>query len=894
MASIVILAFPSFSQIREAGTIHGNIMNVEGEALPGVTVTISGLKLIGGDKYYTTDRNGYYRFSSLPPGPYTISAEISGFQKMIRQNIELHANISLTVDFKLTQTVVSEEIIVKANPPTIDIKSSSAAPVVMTDELLLATPAASKVFGGIINMAPGIDEHGAYGSGMGSPNAYQMDGINVKHPGWGGGVLIEPDYNIIKEASVQRFGLPAEYGEFTGVVFNAITKSGSNKFTGLTELRYNGKSWCSQNITNIPTEKLFDPSMKDTKQNTPEYFDVGFQIGGPIRKDKLWFFVSSEYYKMKEYPAGTTVRPKYSSPKLFSKISLQIDPSNRVNIGFNFDNELGSNVLAGPEYSPEVSINNDSPGFIVNMNWTSIFSSKTFLDAKIGYNYKDQNQTCSGGRDISGHLDLATGIYTQNYMATIDTPNRTLDLSAHISHYVPEFIKGSHELKMGIEFQRNRSGQEGGFNGPDHSFYLDLDGEPYLVRQYDKLYGLNHYFNYIIGFVQDSWSITKRLTVNLGARLNNYRYMIPSQEPSAIFKNTALSPRFGLSYDLFGNRRTVLKLHYGQYYESLYRTYFYNADTGRPTTIYKRWNGSQYVEYNRVPSSAYSVDPNIKMPYNHEVMVALEHELMKDVSFSLTGFYRKLARAIGTVNMTGQYEKVTVVNPGPDGITGTGDDSTIDVYNQTNPGQNTYIITNPKKGQSPAMIEDAYHHASGFEVVFNKKYSKRWQMQVSYTYCVAKGSVERPPLSDIGMDPNNAINQSGTNARYSGQPHFFKVLGNVLLPLDLNLGIYAHYISAPSYRPYFYEFLNQGNVTVYAEPWGVYKLDAQRTINISLAKNFKLSDFNMSVFAEASNLLNGHEVRWDYDVYAAYGPYFGKIMGVPAPRTFRIGFRFIL
>ncbi len=143
----------------------------------------------------------------------------------------------------------------------------------------------------------------------------------------------------------------------------------------------------------------------------------------------------------------------------------------------------------------------------------------------------------------------------------------------------------------------------------------------------------------------------------------------------------------------------------------------------------------------------------------------------------------------------------------------------------------------------------------------------------------------------MGMDPNLFINESGPNARYSGQPHYFKVLGNVLLPLDINLGVYFYYISPHTYRPYFGAILNQGYETIYAETWGKYHVDPQKNINFNLAKIFKMSNFTFTLLADVYNLLNSHDTRWDYDVFNEYGPYFGKIFTIQNPRTYRIGFR---
>jgi hypothetical protein len=888
---ILLLNFAISAQIRESGAVQGQVLDKANAPLPGATVTATGSSLIGGPKIFITDARGFFRFPSLPIGSYAITAELAGFGKSAKEGVQIHPGLTLTIDFVLEESSISKEIEVVGQAPTIDIKNSSTGTVVMTSDLLLSLPSGKNMMD-VMNLAPGTDYFGAFGTGYGSPNSYQIDGISVRSPGWGGS-FVEPDFNIIKESSVQSFGLPAEYGEFTGVVFNTITKSGSNEFSGMAEVRHNAKNWNSQNIVDVPTEKLLNPAAKDVKQLSNYLLDVGFQLGGPIIKDKLWFFGSAQYYKTRSYPVGTPVVPESNSPKVFGKLTFALSKSNTVNVTFNYDNERATNILSSMNYAPEVNLNNDFPGYFVIGTWTSILSPNTFADFKLGYNFKKQAQMPAAGRDISGHYDVVLGLYTQNYSSFFYNAGSTLDINAHLSHYVSDLL-GSHDIKFGVENQYSSPGQRGGYNGIDHSYYQDQNGLPYLKYQYASDWDFTHHFNVFIAFLQDSWSVSKRLTVNFGLRLDNYWYNIPNPGVGTILKDTEIAPRFGISYDLFGDRKNVLKFHYGHYFDSLYRTYFGSAETRRPDQVQMRWDGTQYVEFNRVVfRSQYSTDPNIKAPYTQEIMAGYERELFKNASLGATFFYRKLIRAIGSVNTLGEYTQTTVVNPGPDGTIGTSDDSTINAWNQTNPGQNFYLITNPRKGLSQAITEDPKHSSLGFELVFNKRMSNRWQLMASYTYLRAKGNIERPPVFDLGMDPNRFINSGGFNVRYAGQPHYLKVQTNIILPLDISLGMNAFYISGHSYRPYFSTFLNQGNVTIYAEPWGDNKVDPQRNIDLRIEKAVKIGNYSVSVFGQIFNLLNGHETRWDYDVFGGYGANYQKILAVIAPRSYQLGLRFM-
>ncbi len=205
-----------------------------------MTVTVSGPNLIGGEKNYITDKNGYYRFPSLPAGSYTVFAELKGFTKVVREVIRLNANMSLTIDLVLKQTTVNEVITVTASSPMIDVKSSSQGATVMTNDFLMDLPVPKDITG-ILLMAAGTDSElqSAYGASRWENNIV-LDGIYITGISRGGDTSFRPDFNIIQEAEFTGKGLSAEYGEFTGGFINVVTKSGSNKLSGMAEITMNG------------------------------------------------------------------------------------------------------------------------------------------------------------------------------------------------------------------------------------------------------------------------------------------------------------------------------------------------------------------------------------------------------------------------------------------------------------------------------------------------------------------------------------------------------------------------------------------------------------------------------------------------------------------------------
>jgi len=160
--SILLFSPLAFAQSRETGAITGIITDEAGAPLPGVTVTLSGPSLMG-TRTYVTDARGVYRFPALPPGNYTIKAELQGFTTVVNENIRLSTTTTLTIDITMKQASLAEELTVVAKAPTIDVKSTETASVTLSNEILRNIPY-SQFTSDIVNMAPGVARDTAYGA----------------------------------------------------------------------------------------------------------------------------------------------------------------------------------------------------------------------------------------------------------------------------------------------------------------------------------------------------------------------------------------------------------------------------------------------------------------------------------------------------------------------------------------------------------------------------------------------------------------------------------------------------------------------------------------------------------------------------------------------------------
>ena len=286
---LALLSGLSYTQSRETGSLVGIVSDTEQNALPGTEVTITSPNMIGGAKSQITDASGGFRFVLLQPGTYAVEARLEGFAPQRRENVRLFAGSTLTVDFLLEIGTLSEEIIVIAESPLIDVKDSQLSTIELDDRALNDVVYNQEMYiYSVIDLAPGTEPvyHGstAFGGQARAGNSYMMDGIEIGVATSGNSWGI-PDAQSFEEAKIMGIGAAAEYDGFSGVQLNMITKSGGNAFDGMAQAIYQGYDWITDN---------FDPAAHPLWSEPQEHSfqDARFAIGGPVILDKLWFYGS--------------------------------------------------------------------------------------------------------------------------------------------------------------------------------------------------------------------------------------------------------------------------------------------------------------------------------------------------------------------------------------------------------------------------------------------------------------------------------------------------------------------------------------------------------------------------------------------------------------------------
>lgn len=886
-----LFCLPAYTQSKENGAIEGKVFSEE-QALPGVEITISSSSLMGGKRVTVTNADGKYRFIALPYGEYAIEARLEGFATIKKTGIKVTVGKTSSIDFSMQLGNITEQIEVTGSA-LIDVKDSQTAVATITKELIENMPN-SQTVSDIVNLAPGVTQDSAFGAhdyGV----QYQIDGVDVSDPGLGSAYVFI-DYGVVEEAQVMGIGAPAEYGGYTGIVFNTITKSGSNTFQGMFDSYIQANKWNSTNSD--------DPDLAPPKIG---YYNAHLSMGGPIIKDKLWFFTAGQYLQRRNKVTGYPLDSVYDQPRLFFKLTWQPNTDNRFNIFIHGDIYNGNNRGASAYTTTDAVRDQKSPEVAYNGSYLHIFSDATLFEAKFAGFISYYKLIPHKGYDLPGHRDQGTQMRSINWTTYYHSFRDHFQLNTSLSHHAEDFIVGSHDFKFGLEAEYNPNRDEFGY--PGGRAYLDYAGYPGAGPQ--GQYYMYEYAGYstpsksirVSGFAQDSWAVSDRLKINPGIRFNYYRGILDDPIGTIFKPKIALEPRIGFTFDMFGDHSTAIKGHYGRYCENLVTAKFSGLAPLPDLTgylwgpIYNAWYGGDYGEEwvkswtMNFGAKSTTVDENISMPYMDQFTIGIEREVFKDLSLGVNYIYRVTKNFQDRVLTNGQFENVTFTDP----ATG----KTFTLKSQTNnPRNNQYIITNPHKGDYGIVGFEPKTTYRGVEFLINKKFSNNWTLLASYILSKATGNVDNwwggrgftaVGNSSMFVDPNNQINAEG---RLTIDPtHMIKIQGSIILPFQINFSFNYSYITGNTYnRTIPVSGLGQRAGSILADPAGSkYRYKAQSNLDLRVQKDFTLGGkFKIGLLADVFNLFNTGTVT---EVITETGDEFGQTVSIMYPRRFRVGLR---
>lgn len=826
------------------GTISGTIKDEQGAVLPGVTVTLTGKT---GSRTAVTDATGQYRFPALEPGAYAVSAELSGFSKAGRTSIQISPGNELSIDLTMKVSALQESITVTGEAPVVDVKSSATQNTI-SQSLLYSAPITRTAIN-VINYAPGVNNSSAYGAGAGAGNALLIDGVDTRDPE-GGTAWTFYNYNMVEEYQFQGLGAPAEYGGYTGAVVNTITKSGGNRFSGLFDFFGTNKGLGSDNVTS--EIKTANPSLSDPAKTT-KYADITTQFGGPIQQNKLFFFASAQRFLLVTDPSGPVTERHEVSPRLNGKITWQINPNNQFTGHLQFDSYNIKGRAGSITTTDEQTVKEDAPEYVWLTQYRHIFNSNTFAEVKYTgwWGFYDLNPTVDAAWHFDGATGLSSGSSGYYYYA-----DRTRDqVNGNLTHYADKF--GRHELKFGAEIEhstvRNRYGYPTGF-----AFY-DYAGVPYYAYSYS--YDIHATNKRESVFAQDAWHATNRLTLNLGVRGDMIQGA--GQTGGNVYSSSNWAPRLGVAFDLAGDNRTVIKGTYGRYYEGAQAELFERALPGVSDYVTYAVNpdGSVGDVIDVSPFVPYKVGSSIKHPAVDEETIGFERALTGTMRLSLTGIFRDNKNFVNSVPTDQTFTPVQATT-----------DLGVQTLYKRAGDASSYTIQNVEGFKyfdvNGNLIGTAnpFRRYRAFMAVLNKRYTSRWQAQISYVFAKTTGNVDNNGAAQVESrqfeTPNLALVNS-TGPATNTPKHEFKLLGSYQIPV-IETSVSAYFV-ATSGEPYgrIQQFgssvVGPGPSTsrrILIAPRGTYYLPNLRELDLRIEKNFNFGSNRYGIYADLANVFN--------------------------------------
>src|SRR5262245_19686142 len=812
---VAVAAAASAQSTAINGTIEGTIKDSSGAPLPGVSVTITNTDT-GAQRGVISGDEGSYRAPLLPLGRYDVVAELQGFKKFEQKGISLSAGQTATINVSLSVGNVSETITVTGESPvaqpgkidlgrTIGETEVKNLPLVSRNPYNFAFLQANVT--GYENNEFGVPRINANGSQM--HTNYQLDGNTNTEKDRAGLRLLPVSEVLVREVKVITNGFAPEFGQTTGMVYNAVTPSGTNNLHGSASYRFKRNPFSTDPFFLAPGVRKPDT----------EADDVTAAIGGPIQKDKWHFYGAYEYVDRSLVTGGQVITVTPANAALlgitlppdgvipahqqvnfgFGKTDYRINPANQLSVRyFLFKNFSPSNIGGG------LTTTDRATDFTDRMD-----SASAQLVSQIGSNmlnelrvqYARRHQFRTQGNSVDGPAVTVSGVAQFGGARLGDGNSVGFDFNQGITQVIDNvsWIRGRHALKAGIDAQwiadRRVRGDQFVYTFAGSAAYLAAKSgaAPFGYTTLQQVFG-NLSATYDSGFyglfAQDDWQVTPQLKFLYGVRYDLFD--IPSSRPFAanplsqdftVDKNN-IAPRAGVSWAVDSSARTVVRASVGLMYEPPLLDFYDNAilNNGDPASFSVSINGTSAgappfpTSLANVPptfvlprQSINGVDPDFRSQSAWLSNVQVERELRSDMAFS-----------VGYVNSIGGNLPVLMdVNLIPTGAT-------------LPDGRPIFSTT----VSSATRVNPAFDHINVFQSIANSTYNaltatwtKRmthgWMAQATYT--LAKGE-DNAPLTgtyvvgsgdDRVSDPTNLDRDKGVTP--FNQTHTFS-LSTVIAP----------------------------------------------------------------------------------------------------------------
>ena len=682
------------------GRLEGAANDAQGLVLPGVTVTLESTELVA-PRSATTDVDGSYRFAQLVAGSYNLTFELGGFQTVVFEDVTVVGGSTFEINATMDIATVAETVTVTGESPVVDVKSTGVSATFDTTQLE-DVPSATDMWA-VLQQSPGVrmrgyDVGGSHKSqqtsyetfGVRGQNRILNDGVNTTEGGgFAGGYY---DFYAIGEFQVSAQGADVEM-DSPGAQVNAVWKSGGNDFSGTEHFAYEPPDWIAENITSDLS------SRGGTSAPVVEFYEAHIDLGGPIIRDKAWFYLAYNRFVIDRIISG---QPPEDGTDLGDfdmftvKANWQITERDQF-ITFHHWSLKQKPFRGLSANVPAESIRaQDSWTWLHKAEWQRVWSDRLYSNIQVNhFGFGWPMVPAVDPATKPPRYDAGTGNLTGAGFGVFSFNRWKPHTTGQFNYYLPTDT-GSHDLKFGWDWQIDEAQFGWNSNSGAVEYEDNSSQDPARPHNVDEiLFWSVPNFNYdrnthLDMFVQDVWTLSDRLTLNVGVRVGSQKigYLGSNNVPGGpceaalgcireiadIDANVAaampllfgvggevpaatviswwnVAPRVGFTYDLTGEGRSVLKGYFGRYYNNMNSGIDASNPGGNKSVTYEfldqnenglfdgvhelgeRRGGSTGAGLGIERSSPVGtdVDPGLTIPYVDEVSVAAEHQIGTDI-----------------------------------------------------------------------------------------------------------------------------------------------------------------------------------------------------------------------------------------------------------------------
>jgi Carboxypeptidase regulatory-like domain/TonB dependent receptor-like, beta-barrel len=839
IAFITCLVGGGFASAQDTtGTISGRIVDAQGLALPGVTVTAAGSQ---GTKTTVSGGDGRFTVPFLTPGSYRVHAELQGFATVDRAEVQVR--LGQTVEIPLTMQVGAVQESIQVTSPTVDATSTTIGATL--DSSTLSRLPVGRRFSDTLYLAPGVSTGGSVGSAnpsvggsSGLENQYVVDGVNITNGGYGalgsysivfGSLGNGTPYDFMQEVQVKTGGYGAEFGQATGGVITVVTKSGSNALKG--------SAFAYVRPHGLESDYRSVQSIEGTVNTVGSRLsDAGGTIGGPIEPNRLFFFGAID----PQWETTTFVAPEglplhtlgnvdrdRRLTNYAAKGTWQATKAHRFDASFFGDPATGpigpqrSGALLSQTTSAYSSLEYGGHNQVVH--YDGVLNSHFLVDASFGRALNRILETPSVNdwlirdfrvtpRVLSGGLGFyEAGNRSNNWQVQAKATNI---MSAY----------GEHQVRYGFDYEHLDFSQLLQYSGPTFTapngqqtatgavvdIIPDTEfGQIYHVSRASLTGQRPTTQDYTAFFVEDAWRIGNSLTIRPGVRYEQEKMSGTIIQDFSLKNNWA--PRLGVVWDPTNTGRGKVFANYGRYYarvpndlasralssDATITADYFDPNLTRPvpdgTVTTNATNGNQTItHFTLLGAGGDDIDPQAKLSYYNEWVVGTEYPLFRTLDVGVRYVHRDIGRVLEDVQ---PYPIVATSLGLPGAATAN--------YLLTNPGPQTPVVQDIPG--ATISFESPVHKYNAVEFTANKRLTNRWSLISSYRWSRLTGNFEGfyrndngqsdPGISSLYDYPTNDPTYATIGAElfgYNGDIRFLGSAGNGPLPLDRTHDVKAY------------------------------------------------------------------------------------------------------